>query len=296
MRYQQLEPHVRRVQQNTSDSEVSAQQIDRAERFRALHFTGKPLLLPNVWDGMSAAACVAAGFEAIATTSCGIAWSLGYQDGERMSRAEMLAAIKRIVLVARDVPVTADIETGYAHNDAELAETIAAVIDAGAIGINLEDSLPGRHECLRSVEEAAHRIAVVRGACKDVPLFINARVDVYFTTNNDEAARGQAVLSRCKAYLAAGADCVFPIGLMDTHKLGILISELNAPVNAMQAQGQMTYEDLCAARVARVSTAATFALTSFDYLSRTARELLEPARFTAMRTEAVYPQMQKLFV
>jgi 2-methylisocitrate lyase-like PEP mutase family enzyme len=88
---------------------------------------------------------------------------------------------------------------------------------------------------------------------------------------------------------------VFPIGLIDANKLGLLIDELNAPVNAMQAQGQTTYEDLCAARVARVSTASTFALTSFDYLKRTAHELREPARFTALRTEAFYPQMQKLF-
>jgi 2-methylisocitrate lyase-like PEP mutase family enzyme len=178
---------------------MNAQLIDKAERFRALHFIGKPLLLPNVWDGMSAAACVAAGFEAIATTSCGIAWSLGYQDGERMSRTEMMAAIKRIARVAGDVPVSADIETGYACNDAELAETVAAVIDAGAIGINLEDSLPGNHECLRSMEEAAHRIDVVRRAGKEVPLFINARVDVYFTPDNDKAARDEAVLARCKA-------------------------------------------------------------------------------------------------
>ena len=276
---------------------MTATQLSKAEQFHALHFTGKPLLLPNVWDGMSTAACVAAGFAAIATTSSGIAWSMGYRDGEHMPLAEMIAAIRRIARVAGDVPLTADIEGGYARTDEELAETIAAVINAGAIGVNLEDSLPGSHKHRRSVEEAAHRIRVVRRASQyaGLPLVINARVDVYLSANDDEYARDQEALTRCKAYLAAGADCVFPIGLLDVKNLAMLVGELNSPVNAMQSQGQTTYEMYCAAGVARVSTASILALTNFDYLCRAARDLADPSRFTAMRTEATYPQMQNLF-
>lgn len=279
------------------NAKVHANQISRAERFRALHLAGKPLLLPNVWDGMSAAALVAAGFPAIATTSSGIAWSLGFPDGEHMSPVEMIAAIERIARIAGNVPLSADIEAGYAHTDEELAGTIAAVISAGAIGINLEDSLPGSHTHQRSVEEAAHRIRVVRRASQrmNLPLFINARADVYLSESDDAHARDQEALTRCKAYLAAGADCVFPIGLFDAEKLRVLVNELKAPVNAMQSQGRTTYEMFCAAQVARVSMASTLVLTSFDHLNKVAQELAEPSRFAAMRAESNYLQMQKIF-
>lgn len=276
---------------------MSVSQLTKAEKFHALHFTGKPLLLPNVWDGMSAAACVMAGFEAIATTSCGVAWSLGYRDGERMPRAAMIAAIKRIARVVGDVPLSADIEAGYAHTNDELAATIKAVMDAGAIGINLEDSFPGAHEQLRNIDEAANRIRVARRAAQDMglPLVINARVDLYLTAAGDERARDQELFARCRAYLAAGADCVFPIALRDPQKLAALVRELNAPVNAIHPQGQLTGEQLRATGVARVSTASTLALSCFDRLRQTALELRNPLQFAAIKAETSYAQLQAAF-
>jgi 2-methylisocitrate lyase-like PEP mutase family enzyme len=276
---------------------MSTVAFSKAEQFHALHFAARALLLPNVWDGMSAAACVAAGFQAIATTSCGIAWSLGYPDGERMLRSEMIAAVGRIVRVANEVPVTADIEAGYASTDDELANTISAVIDAGAIGINLEDGLPGEHGHVRHLTAAANRIRIARSTANraGVPLVINARTDGYLAQTHDEQARDLQALARCKAYLSAGADCVYPIGLRDPVKVAALVRELNAPVNAMHPQSQAAYDELCKTGVARISTASLFALACFDQLQTVASELSDPAKFGALKASTTYQQVQTLF-
>src|SRR5881398_3362317 len=151
---------------------------DKAQAFRALHQGPRLLVLPNAWDVATARLVEEAGFPAIATTSAGIAWALGYADGERISRGEMLAAIRRIVAAVR-VPVTADVEGGYGATVAAAAETARGVIAAGAVGLNLED---GTNEgTLLDPELQADRIRAVREAAASarVPLVVNARTDAF---------------------------------------------------------------------------------------------------------------------
>lgn len=152
------------------------EQVERARRFRALHDRRHVLLLPNAWDAASARAFADLGFEAIATTSGGMAWSLGYADGERAPLDEVLDAVRRIVRVT-PLPVSVDFEAGYGASPEAVAASVRAMIDAGAVGINLEDGI--RHEVLRDIDDAARRIAAAREAAREaaVPIVINARVD-----------------------------------------------------------------------------------------------------------------------
>ncbi|SEF66466.1 2-Methylisocitrate lyase, PEP mutase family [Nonomuraea solani] len=216
---------------------------DRAAALRALHVPGTPLVLPNVWDAASARAVRDAGFPAVATGSAAVSRVLGYDDGEATPVGEMMAAIARIVRVV-DVPVTADIERGYGLKPAELVERLAAT---GAVGCNLEDSVPGRGEMVEPEAQAAF-LTEVRAAAGDT-LVINARVDLYL---RGEATR-EAVAERGRRYLEAGADCVYPIGLADEDEIRALAGELGGRVNVLFRPGVPGLARLAELGVARVS-------------------------------------------
>ncbi|KAB8195711.1 isocitrate lyase/phosphoenolpyruvate mutase family protein [Nonomuraea phyllanthi] len=214
---------------------------DKAGTLRALHVPGDPVVLPNVWDAVSAGAVREAGFPAVATSSAAVANVLGYEDGEETPVGEMMAAIARIVRVV-DVPVTADIERGYGLKPAELAERLAAT---GAVGCNLEDSSAGK---LVDPAEQADFLAEVRDAAGP-GLVINARVDVYVHGQGD---REEAV-ERGRRYLEAGADCVYPIGLGDEDEIRALVSEVGGPVNVLFRPGVPALGRLGELGVARIS-------------------------------------------
>lgn len=153
---------------------------DRALAFRALHVPGRPLVLPNAWDAASARIVEDAGAAAVATTSAGLAWALGVPDGDQLDRERALEALARITATVA-VPVSADIESGFAKDAAGVADTVRAVLAAGAVGVNIEDALYGGAGVLRPVAEQAERIAAAREAAdaEGVPLFVNARIDTF---------------------------------------------------------------------------------------------------------------------
>jgi 2-methylisocitrate lyase-like PEP mutase family enzyme len=226
------------------------------DRLRSLHRPGAPLLLPNVWDVATARAVAAAGYPVVATSSGGVAATLGYEDHEGAPGDEMLAAAGRIARGV-DVPVTVDAEAGYGMDPAELVAALQAV---GAAGCNLEDTDhasgqlrdPERHaEWLRGVREAA--------AADGYGLVINARVDVFlvpfFSGAGPEALEALVPegLRRANAYLEAGADCVYPIGLWEPDALRAFMSDAGAPVNVVPLPQSPPIAELAAAGVARVS-------------------------------------------
>ncbi|HET6463243.1 MAG TPA: isocitrate lyase/phosphoenolpyruvate mutase family protein [Candidatus Krumholzibacteria bacterium] len=210
-------------------------QKEKAATLLSLHTGGKLLVLPNVWDPLGARILQTKGFPAIATASAAISASLGFKDGERIKLASMIEAIGRIARSV-DVPVTADIEAGYATTVSELEDTIRAVIDAGVVGINLEDAIEdGR--ALRSMEDQCARIAVVRdfAARQDVHLVINARTDCYHVPSA-VAGAGDATeeaVARAAAYAKAGADCIYPLGPGDEATVKILRARIAAPINIL---------------------------------------------------------------
>jgi len=228
----------------------------RCNVLRSLHRPGAPLLLPNAWDVATARAVVAAGFPVVATTSAGVAGTLGYEDHEGAPGDEMLAAAARIARGV-DVPVTVDAEAGYGMEPADL---VAALKSAGAAGCNLEDSdyAAGR---LRDPDRHAEWLGAVRQAASadGYPLVINARVDVFLGPFLAGAGPGTQVelvpeaLRRAHNYLEAGVDCVYPITLWEADALRRFMSEVDGPVNVVRLPQAPSLAELAALGVVRVS-------------------------------------------
>jgi 2-methylisocitrate lyase-like PEP mutase family enzyme len=225
---------------------------------RSLHRPGFPLVLPNAWDAATAKAVAAAGFSAVATTSAGVAAALGYEDHEGAPAGEMLAAAARITRSV-GVPVTVDAEAGYAMTAAEL---VAELRGMGAAGCNLEDTNHAA-QTLRDPAQQAAWLRAVRRAASDqgYRLVINARIDVFLPSavaGPGGRAQGDLVpegLRRARAYLAAGADCVYPIGLWEAGALAAFLSACPGPVNVLRIPPTPSLAELAGLGVARVSYA-----------------------------------------
>lgn len=238
-----------------------------ARRFRAAHHGPRPLVLPNVWDAVSARVFADAGFGALATSSGAVAEALGYADGQRTPPAEMFAAIARITRSV-DVPVTADIEAGYGLPPAELAGRLAG---AEVVGCNLEDSDPVTRELADPGRQADYLAAV--HATAGEALVINARVDVFVRPRPDGA--GDAVedaVERARRYLEAGADCCYPI-LAPLAVLPGLVADVGGPVNAMCRPGGPSLAELAAAGAARITFGSSLHQRATEELAATARDL-----------------------
>src|SRR5215472_10135228 len=278
---------------------TSAEQARLAELFRSRHYGPPLLLLPNAWDAMSARVFVAGGFDVIATTSGGVAWALGYADGEQTPSpwAEVVAATARIVRVAQ-VPVTADIEAGYGDTPDAVMNSVAEIIRAGAVGINLEEGVPHGARPIRDIADAADRIRAAREAARvaAVPLVINARTDLYLRNIGDQATRFDEAVARGKAYLAAGADCFYPITLGDRETIGRLVEALAAPININVRAGSPSVAEFEALGVARISTASQIALMAAGSIRRIAEELKTTGRFDALNPTMAQADAQRLFM
>ncbi len=268
-------------------------QVELANAFLARHRGPPMLLLPNVWDAMSAGIFAAAGFDALATTSGGVAWALGYPDGEHAPWSEVLAATARIVRAAR-VAVTADIETGYGATPAEVAAHVAEIIQSGVVGINLEDSVHGK---LRSIEDASARLAAAREAAlrEGVPLVINARCDVFHLAHGEKTSPLAPAVERCKAYFAAGADCVYPFGLRDSQTIAAFVKAVDGPVNITGRPGMPNAQVFETMGVARITIASAPTLAVMSDIQGLAKELRAGSGFEMLAASLTRSEAQKLF-
>jgi 2-methylisocitrate lyase-like PEP mutase family enzyme len=211
--------------------------------------------------------------------------------------SEVVAATTRIVRAARIAAVTADIEGGYAPTADALAARIAAVIDTGIVGVNLEDGIPGDPARLLSLEEAATRIRAARAAATaaDVPIVINARVDLFLPSRGRDLSRFDEAVTRARAYLAAGADCLYPIGLSAPDAIARFVAAVDAPVNVMAQADGLPLRHLEELGVARVSTASAIAVAAMEATDRIAQELRASGRFNRLASLLTYHDIQKLF-
>jgi 2-methylisocitrate lyase-like PEP mutase family enzyme len=240
-----------------------------ADRLRAMHAGPQPLILPNVWDPVSARAFADAGFSALATSSGAVAATLGYRDGQTPA-AEMFAAVTRIVRSV-SIPVTADVENGYGLPPDQL---VSALADCGVAGCNLEDSDPVSR-VLTDPSRQADYLAAVRGAAgRD--LVINARVDVYVRPPVDPGDVTDAAIARAGSYLAAGADCVYPI-LAPSAAIPELVRRIDGPVNAMRRPDGPTIAELAAMGVARITFGTGLHAQAADWLRELAATLAAQA-------------------
>ncbi|MGI5346707.1 isocitrate lyase/PEP mutase family protein [Streptomyces sp. CA-250714] len=265
---------------------------DPALAFRSRHVPGRPLVLPNAWDATSARIVEDAGAAAVATTSAGLAWALGAADGDRLDRDRALGAVARLAEAVR-VPVTADIESGYARDSAGVGDTIRAVIAAGAVGVNIEDALYGSGEGpLRPVAEQAERLAAARQAADaaGVSLFVNARIDTFLSGAGDV----DFTLERAAAFLAAGADGIFVPGVVDPVTVKALAEGIDAPLNVLAGPGAPPVAELAALGVARVSVGSGIAQAAHAVVRHAARELLGAGTYETLAGGLDYGELNTL--
>lgn len=233
-----------------------------AKDLLSLHVPGHPLVLPNVWDADTARLVAEAGFPAVATSSVAVAATLGYADGEEATAGEMFAAAARISAVV-DVPMTVDAESGYGLPASALAGMLAEV---DAAGCNLEDTDQQAGE-RRSEQEQAALLAGLRSRAGD-SLVINARIDSFLGAKDERAVLPDA-LSRARAYLDAGADCVYPIHVKSTEVLAEFVAAVApAPVNVTYLPGGPDLTALAGLGVARVSLGGGLWKASRQWLTR----------------------------
>jgi 2-methylisocitrate lyase-like PEP mutase family enzyme len=248
----------------------------RCDRLRALHVPGTPLVLPNAWDVASARAVVDAGFPVVATTSGGVAATLGYEDHEGAPAGEMLAAAARIAHNV-DVPVTVDAEAGYGMEPAEL---VGELRRAGAAGCNLEDTDHSTGTLRGPAEHAAFLRGVCSGASEiDYGPVVNARIDVFLSAALSGGAEGTQselvpeALERARAYVEAGVECVYPIALWQRDALEAFLAEAPGPVNVLRIPPAPTVAELAELGVARVSWGTILHHEAMDEFGRKLRSL-----------------------
>ncbi|MFJ9369705.1 isocitrate lyase/phosphoenolpyruvate mutase family protein [Nocardia sp. NPDC101769] len=274
-----------------------------AEQFRAMH-ADATLVLPNAWDALSAALIARAGAPAIATTSAAVSWALGRGDGQQLSRAEMVEQVRRIA-DAVTVPVSADIEGGYGPSAEEVVDTVAAVIEAGAVGVNLEDSRTGGGPLFEIAEQSA-RIRAARAAAEGngLPrLVINARTDVYLFGIGAPEDRFDEVVARAHAYAEAGADSLFVPGLLDLDVLRELTGKTPLPVNVMVGAGAPAVAEagapavaeLAAVGVRRISFGPAVAQAAYARVAAVAAEALGAGTYSALADGLDFGVVQALF-
>jgi 2-methylisocitrate lyase-like PEP mutase family enzyme len=261
--------------------------MDSAELLRALHRAPPIFIIPNAWDAASARLFEAEGFPAIATSSAGVAASLGYPDGGIVPAREMIEAVARIAR-AVNVPVSADIEHAYAETPDGVADVVLRVIAAGAVGINLEDMVPGAAE-LEPIPLQVNKIeAIIKAAGKaGVRVVINARTDVFLRALGPSEARLDVAVERGRAFLAAGADCVFVPGVRDRQTIAELVRGIGGPINLLAVDGTPPTSELEALGVARVSLGSGPMRASLAVARDVARELKATGTYKAFTARAI---------
>lgn len=262
---------------------------DRTAALLSLH-SGTGFVLPNAWDAGSARILEQVGFPAIATTSAGIAWSCGVPDGGAMDCDTMLEHVGRIV-AAVDVPVTADLESGYGDTPNEVGRTVARAVELGAVGGNLEDAGPGG---LFGIEEAVERLAAARAAAPSGTFVLNARTDTYFpATSRDPFSE---TIERAVRYLDAGADCVFVPGVVESDTIRRLAVAIPGPLNVVAGLANVIdAPTLFSLGVKRVSLGGSLARAVLGLLERAGRELLDSGTLGFLDGGIAYADLQRRF-
>ena len=263
---------------------------DRAGKFRQLHGLGNLLVLPNAWDAGSARLIESCGAAAIATTSAGVAWSHGYPDGDALPPRVLAATVAEITRVL-SVPLTVDVEGGYSTDPQSVGETVAAVIDAGAVGINLEDGA-GSPDLLCAKIGAARTAAAK--CCVD--LFINARTDVFLRALVPPEQAVAETLARSERYRSAGCDGLFVPGLTDGAAIRGIAAAIALPLNVMVRPMLPPVTELSRLGVRRVSAGSAIAQAAYAITQRAATQLLAEGRYDAMLESSVpYAHLNALY-
>lgn len=268
---------------------MSNESATHAQTFRELHASGRLLRLANAWDAGSARLIESCGAAAIATTSAGLAWSHGYPDGDLLPPRVLAAAIAEITRVL-SVPLSADVEGGYSADPRVVGEMIAAVLDAGAVGVNLEDGAESPDLLCAKIEAA--KTAATRAG---VDLFVNARTDVYLRGLVPPERAVAESIERGRRYRAAGCDGFFVPKVADAGAIRAIVAATPLPLNVLVVPGLAPIAELQSLGVRRVSAGSAIAQTAYGFARRAAVEFLGKGSYDAMsETRADYGEMNGL--
>jgi 2-methylisocitrate lyase-like PEP mutase family enzyme len=274
----------------------SAALAEKARRFRELHVPGTPLVLANAWDVASARVVEDAGAAAVATTSAGVAWALGSPDGDRLPRERAVDLAARVA-AAVSVPVTADIENGFADKPEGVAETVRRILAAGVAGVNIEDAAyPDSGAVPVPIAEQAERLAAARAAADEagIALYINARIDTYLRELGDPDDRFASTVQRATAFLDAGASGVFVPGISEAETIAALAAAIDAPLNVLAGPGSLPIGELARLGVARVSLGSSVAQAAYGLVRRAAREAFTQGTYSALGDVVGYGELNAL--
>jgi 2-methylisocitrate lyase-like PEP mutase family enzyme len=275
--------------------DMKAQAI-KAEKLRKLHHGPRILALPNAWDAVSARILEELGYPAIATSSAAVAFSLGYPDGQRISRDEMLQAVGRITRAVR-VPVTADLESGYGKTPEEIAAFTKAMVASGAVGLNFEDITGDDESTHVELGLQVKNIRAIRetSAALGVPVVINARTDIYLMPIGPEATRFERTVERLRAYREAGADCLFVPGLCNREIIAKLVKSVDAPMNILASQGCPSLKELEKMGVARVSAGSSAMRAAMGAFQHVAKDWLALGSYDSLTQVTVpYAELNRM--
>jgi 2-methylisocitrate lyase-like PEP mutase family enzyme len=256
----------------------TAEQATKYQQFRNLHRAGDPLILVNAWDVASARVVAAAGATAIATTSAGVAWSLGAPDGDSLDRGRAIDLVARIA-AAVTLPVSADIESGFGATPDEVAATVAAIRAAGAVGINIEDGV-------RTIADHAERLRAI----DTTSIFVNARIDTYLRGTGDI----RDAIDRAHAFIEAGAEGIFVPGVADESTIKTLVGEIPAPLNILVGAGSPSVRALTDLGVARISLGSSVAQAAYAVARRAAVEALGLGTYEAVGNALDYGELNAI--
>jgi len=269
---------------------MTTSSAERAQAFHALHGAGRFLVLANAWDAGSARIIESCGAPAIATTSAGLAWSHGFADGEHLPARALAAAVAEIARVIR-VPLSCDFESGFAKEPARVAEHVAALVDAGAVAINLEDGADSP-DALCAKLELAKQTARRAG----VELFVNARADVYLRPLVPAERREAETIARGRRYRDAGADGFFVPALTDRAAIRAIVEAVPLPLNVIVAAGLPSLTELRSLGVRRVSAGSRVTQAAYRVTRDAATALLRDGDFSALVDPApIHPELNALF-
>jgi len=257
---------------------------NKAAALAKLHHAPPLFVLPNAWDAASARVFEDAGFPAVGTTSAGIAYALGHADRQKIGLAEMAEAVGRIARAVQ-VPVSADMEAGYG----DVARAVSAVLDAGAVGMNLEDATHERGRALFTPDEQADRIREARRTAdaRGIPLVINARTDLFLVAEDPGVEPVFEAIERLNVYRHAGADCLFAPGITDKLRIEALAKAVRGPLNVLAGAGTPPVAELELLGVACLSVGSGPMRATMDLTRRIANELRESGTYTLITGETL---------
>jgi 2-methylisocitrate lyase-like PEP mutase family enzyme len=267
-------------------------QQEKAEKFKAMHREGI-FVLPNAWDVASACVLADVGYQAIATTSGGCAFSMGFCDGEHIGRDGMAEVVRRMA-GGVSIPVSADMEAGYGPTTDDVAMAVKAALDAGAVGVNIEDGDKSGPRRLHDLDLAISRVKAARKAADDfgIPAVINARTDGYMLGSEDDMF--DETVRRANAYLEAGADCAFVIGARDGELIGRLAASIDGPMNVLAGPGTPPVAELGEMGVRRVTVGGNIAKAAYTLVKTAAQEMLDSGTYEYAAGVYSQPEMHRI--